>query len=123
MRLRLDNDSVLAARAIVLWITRAAGFVLVTTGFVGVTHRVIYGITFAGDLTAAWNVLDPTTGMAGALYTGIPLMISGSVFLVFGRLIARFVVTPPETGCARCGYETAPPMPLQFLSPRNTEFS
>ncbi|MAY74792.1 MAG: hypothetical protein CMJ31_08800 [Phycisphaerae bacterium] len=105
---RMTDESVLAVRAVVQWIAKSLGVALVMIGFVGIVNRVFYGFAFGRGIQDAWSIVESTTGMVNGFTNGVPLVVCGLTLVCFGKPIARWIVRPAATGCAECGYPTAP---------------
>lgn len=97
------HDRVLSVRAWVQWGVRALGVVMVFAGAVMVANRVLYAVLGPGDIRNAWNVWNDIGELHG-VYLGAPLALGGVAAALLAPKLARWIVRPPERGCAACGH-------------------
>lgn len=104
---RLTPSSVLAVRAVVLWVLRGVSVWLVAWGVFQVGARVVFGAMSRGP-TGAWQVWSDI-GQEHGIVRGVPLVVVGVVLGASSRRLARWIVRPAEVGCPACGYASPGP--------------
>jgi len=97
------HERVLGVRARVQWILRAVGLAAALVGLVLVLGRVFYGVLGTGSLRDAWRAWTGV-GAGHGVFLGVPLVGVGAGLAVLAPRAARWIVRPPEHGCAACGH-------------------
>jgi len=97
------HDRVQSVRAWVQWGLRALGVAAAGVGGVMVANRVCYALLGPGDITNAWNLWNGIGDFHG-VFLGAPLAVAGVGAALLAPTLARWIVRPPERGCAACGH-------------------
>jgi len=102
----LRPTSVNPARAVCLAVVRLAAAGLIAVGGAMVANRLLFAVVGNGDLKTAWTSWMGN-GESHGIFAGLPLLALGLALAFAGRRLTRWIVTPPEPGCPRCGFEVA----------------
>ncbi|GEM_PF-1243389 len=103
----LENRTIHAARALLVWGIRAGALVLIALGLFLIGARLMYGVLGVGDLPSAWNAWQGI-GEDHGFFRGVPMTLVGVTLALLSKRLARWVIVAPESGCPRCAYPTAP---------------
>lgn len=106
----LTNPTIHATRAMLVWAIRAAALVLVSLGLFLIAARLMYGFFGVGDLPSAWKAWQGV-GEDHGFFRGVPMTLIGVALAVLSKRLARWIITPPDSGCPRCAYPSTTDRP------------
>lgn len=107
----MKGQTIHAARAVAVWSLRGAAVALLAGGAYLLVKKLAFGIG-TGSLASIGDYYDGV-GEGHGTYRGLALIAVGVAVGLCSRLIARWIVVLPATGCAKCGYELGSPAPAK----------
>jgi hypothetical protein len=104
---RISPADVNSVRTIVTWCVRAAALFLLATGAYLFLKKLCFALGYGSGGFEHMFRVHMDIGEGQSTYRGLAMLLVGAALALGARRIARWVVSPPEQGCPRCGYAGA----------------